>query len=202
MLVLAIGVEAGIVAGVMLSVALYLWRTTRPHMAVVGLVPGTEHFRNIERHAVIQSETVLTIRVDESLYFANTRYLERQILALVAGRPAVTDVVLMCPAVNFIDASALESLEAIADRLDSANVRLHLSEVKGPVTDRLKRSDFFKHLTGHVFLSQYEAMRCLDSRSLQAPPAPSSAIVNSDAGDLPGQGPEPAMRRSQPGRGG
>ena len=167
-LVLAVGVEAGIVAGVVLSVALYLWRTTRPHMAVVGLVPGTEHFRNIERHAVIQSETVLTIRVDESLYFANTRYLERQILALVAARPAITDVVLMCPAVNFIDASALESLEAIADRLSTADVRLHLSEVKGPVTDRLKRSDFFDHLTGEVFLSQFEAMQKLDPGSVRA----------------------------------
>jgi SulP family sulfate permease len=131
-------------------------------MAVVGQVPGSEHFRNIERHQVIQSKKVLTIRVDESLYFANTRYLEQRILSLVADRPQISDVVLMCPAVNFIDASALESLEAIADRLSSAEVRLHLSEVKGPVMDRLKRSDFFSHLTGEVFLSQYDALRKLD----------------------------------------
>ena len=169
-LVLAVGVEAGIVAGVLLSVVLFLWRTTRPHMAIVGRVPGTEHFRNIERHAVIRSETVLIIRVDESLYFANSRYLEQQILAAVADRPKITDVVLMCTAVNFIDASALESLEAIADRLKSADVRLHLSEVKGPVTDRLKRSDFLHHLTGQIFLSQYEAMCSLDPKStLQGP---------------------------------
>jgi SulP family sulfate permease len=164
-LVLAVGVEAGIVAGVIVSVALFLWRTTRPHMAVVGQVPGSEHFRNIERHAVVQSETVLTIRIDESLYFANTRYLEQRIVTLVAACPKLTDVVLMCPAVNFIDASALESLEAIADRLKSAGIRLHLSEVKGPVTDRLEHSDFFEHLTGEVFLSQHDALRKLDPAS-------------------------------------
>ena len=164
-IVLVVGVEAGIVAGIAVSVGLFLWRTTRPHMAVVGQVPGSEHFRNIERHSVIQSSRVLTIRVDESLYFANTRYLEQRILTLVAGRPEITGVVLMCPAVNFIDASALESLEAIADRLKSAGVTLHLSEVKGPVMDRLKRSDFFDHLTGEVFLSQYDAMRSLDPAS-------------------------------------
>ncbi len=166
-LVLGVGVEAGILAGVALSIALFLWRTTRPHTAVVGQVPGSEHFRNVERHAVIESETVLTLRVDESLYFANSRFLEQRILELVAARPALEHVVLMCPAVNFIDASALESLEAIADRLDTAGVRLHLSEVKGPVMDRLRRSDFFEHLTGEVFLSQYAAMRALDPGSTE-----------------------------------
>ena len=166
-LVLALGVEAGIVAGIVISVAFFLWRTTRPHMAVVGQVPGSEHFRNIERHTVIQSEKVLTIRVDESLYFANARFLEQRILSLIAARPEITDFILMCPAVNYIDASALESLEAIADRLNSAGVRMHLSEVKGPVTDRLKRSDFFDHLTGEIFLSQHDAIRALDPQTSQ-----------------------------------
>jgi SulP family sulfate permease len=176
-IVLVVGVEAGIVAGIAVSVGLFLWRTTRPHMAVVGQVPGSEHFRNIERHSVIQSSRVLTIRVDESLYFANTRYLEQRILTLVAGRPEITGVVLMCPAVNFIDASALESLEAIADRLKSAGVSLHLSVVKGPVMDRLKRSDFFDHLTGEVFLSQYEAMRALDPASTEAASGKGPAVA-------------------------
>jgi SulP family sulfate permease len=165
--VLAVGVEAGVLAGVVLSLILFLWRTSRPHMAVVGQVPGTEHFRNIERHKVVESDTVFTVRVDESLYFANARYLEDRIYDYVAARPHLKHVVLMCPAVNLIDASALESLEAIADRLKMAGVAFHLSEVKGPVMDRLKRSDFFDHLTGQVFLSQYEAFRALDPEAAQ-----------------------------------
>ncbi len=167
LVVLTVGVEAGIVTGVCLSVLLFLWRTSRPHMAVVGQVAGTEHFRNIDRHTVIESPSVLTVRVDESLYFANARYLEDRIQALVACRPAIRHVVLMCPAVNLIDASALESLEAIMQRLSLAGVTLHLSEVKGPVMDQLKRSDFLDHFTGQVFLSQYEAFATLDPETAQ-----------------------------------
>ena len=163
--VLVVGVEAGIVAGVVASLLLYLWRTSRPHIAIVGQVPGSEHFRNVERFDVVTSPFVLSVRVDQSLYFANARYLEDHLYDLVASRPDVRDVILMCPAVNWIDASALESLEAIVDRLKAAGVTFHLSEVKGPVMDRLKRSDFFKHLTGRVFLSQHQAMQMLDTET-------------------------------------
>jgi SulP family sulfate permease len=162
LVVLAVGIEAGIVTGIAVSIVLYLWRTSRPHMAIVGQVPGSEHFRNVLRHAVITSPRVLTIRVDESLYFANTRFLEDRIYDLVAARPQLAHVVLMCPAVNLIDASALESLEAIVLRLQAAGVTFHLSEVKGPVMDRLQRSSFLEHLTGNIFLSQYQAMAQLD----------------------------------------
>lgn len=160
--VLVVGVEAGILAGVALSIALYLWRTSRPHIAIVGQVPGTEHFRNVERHSVITSPAVLSVRVDESLYFADARYLEDWLYGEVARRPDIRHVVLVCAAINYIDASALDSLEVILDRLKQAGVTLHLSEVKGPVLDRLKRSDFLQHLTGSVFLSQHEAMSTLD----------------------------------------
>jgi len=160
--VLAIGVEPGIVTGVVLSLLLFLWQTSRPHMAIVGQVPGTEHFRNVLRHKVAESQQVLSIRVDESLYFANARYLEDRLYDAVATRPGIRHVVLMCPAINFIDASALESLEAIAHRLNSAGVEFHLSEVKGPVMDRLQRSDFFTHFKGQVFLSQHQALAALD----------------------------------------
>jgi sulfate permease, SulP family len=161
--VLGAGVEAGITAGVSLSLLLFLWRTSRPHMAIVGLVPGTQHFRNVERHQVLTDPSVLSIRVDESLYFANARALEDAVYDRIAANPAVKNVILMCPAVNAIDASALESLEAIAHRLGSAGVGFHLSEVKGPVMDALKRSDFLNHFNGQIFLSQYEAFCALAS---------------------------------------
>ncbi|MGP1255467.1 MAG: SulP family inorganic anion transporter [Kiloniellales bacterium] len=173
-LTLVYGVEAGIVVGVGLSVALYLFKTSRPHVAVVGQVPGTEHFRNVLRHKVITSQAVATLRVDESLYFANARYLEDKVYDLVAANPQLDHFILMCPAVNEVDASALESLEAINHRLKDAGVTFHLSEVKGPVMDRLKRSHFLDELTGQVFLSQYEAFRTLAS---DLPPDPGAASV-------------------------
>jgi SulP family sulfate permease len=166
---LLVGVEAGVSAGVILSIALHLYKTSRPHIAEVGQVPGTEHFRNIHRHKVITDPAVLTIRIDESLYFANARFLEDYVLDRVVGDEKLRHVVLMCSAVNEIDMSALESLEAINHRLNDLGIALHMSEVKGPVMDRLGRSHFLSDLTGRVYLSQFEAAHEL-ARLVAQPP--------------------------------
>lgn len=160
-MVLFVGVEAGIITGVSLSLILFLWHASHPHIAVVGRVPGTEHFRNVERFQVETNCEVLTVRIDESLFFANARMLEDKINQLVAEQKQVKDVVLMCTAVNMIDASALESLEMICARLQSTDIRLHLSEVKGPVMDRLKGSAFISHLSGEIYLTQNQAFEAL-----------------------------------------
>ncbi len=157
LLTLAFGVEIGVSAGVGLSVALFLYKTSRPHVAEVGLVPGTQHFRNIDRHSVETHPHLLTIRIDESLYFANAAFLQDYILDRVICDQPIKHVVLMCSAVNEIDLSALETLEEVNRRLDEMGIKLHLSEVKGPVMDRLKRSHFLDELTGEVFLAQYDA---------------------------------------------
>lgn len=158
---LAVGVEAGVAAGVLVSVCVHLYKSSRPHVAIVGEVPGTEHFRNVLRHQVITHPHILSLRVDESLYFANTRYLEDLIYKEVSERPALKHVVLMCSAVNEIDLSALESLEAINNRLGVLGIKLHLSEVKGPVMDALQRSHLLQELTGQVFLSQHQAIAAI-----------------------------------------
>ncbi len=158
---LTVGVETGLLVGVGVSLALYLWRTSRPHIATVGLVPGTEHFRNVLRHQVVVSPALLSLRVDESLYFANARSLEDRVNDAAAAQPELRHVVLQCSAVNDIDASALESLEAIDHRLRDAGIALHLSEVKGPVMDHLQRTDFLNRLSGQVFLTHYQAVASL-----------------------------------------
>jgi SulP family sulfate permease len=157
LITLALGVEAGVSAGVGLSILLHLYKSSKPHIAEVGQIPGTEHFRNILRHDVITDPTVVTLRVDESLYFANARYLEDKIHNRVAGDDDIRHVILQCSAINEIDLSALESLGMINVRLREMDVKLHLSEVKGPVMDRLKEQHFLKEMTGEVYLSQYEA---------------------------------------------
>jgi len=158
---LLLGVEVGISLGVGASILIFLYRSSQPHAAIVGQVPGTEHFRNVKRHQVETVPGVLSIRIDESLYFANARYLEDLVTNQVAANPGLTDVVLMCSAVNAIDMSALESLEAIEHRLKDLGVRLHLSEVKGPVMDRLKGTEFIQHLSGGNHLSQHQAVRAI-----------------------------------------
>jgi SulP family sulfate permease len=171
------GVELGVIAGVAVGLLLYLWRASRPHAAIVGRVPGTEHFRNVERHKVLTLPHLLTIRLDESLTYLNARWLEEYVLEQVAERPELRHVVLMASAINTIDASGLESLEAINQRLAAAGITLHLSEVKGPVMDRLHRTDFLKHLSGRVFLSQDQAFSELgkDTGAEPAPPVADEA---------------------------
>jgi SulP family sulfate permease len=161
LLTLGLGVEVGVASGVAISVLLHLYKTSRPHVAEVGLVPETQHFRNIHRHKVQTDPSLVTLRVDESLYFVNARFLEDLIQKRVTEGTTIRNVVLMCSAVNEVDFSALESLEVINRRLGDMGVGLHLSEVKGPVMDRLKRSHFIDDLNGRVFLSQYDAWRAL-----------------------------------------
>ncbi|TRW99337.1 sulfate permease [Paracoccus sp. M683] len=161
LLTLGLGVEIGIAAGVLISVGLHLYKTSRPHMAEVGLVPGTHHFRNINRHRVETRPDLLSLRIDESLYFVNARFLEDQIQDRVTQGCAIRNVVLICSAMNEIDFSALESLEAINQRLRAMGIGFHLSEVKGPVMDRLKRSHLLTQLNGQVFLSHYDAWQAL-----------------------------------------
>jgi len=157
LLTLAMGVEVGVASGVAISVLLHLYKTSRPHVAEVGLVPGSQHFRNVKRHNVETIPQLLTLRVDESLYFVNARFLEDLVQSRVTTGSEIKDVVLMFSAVNEVDFSALESLEAINARLTDMDVGLHLSEVKGPVMDRLKKSHLISDLNGNVFLSQYDA---------------------------------------------
>jgi len=159
-LTLGFGVEIGVSAGVILSIALFLYKTSRPHIAEVGVVPGTQHFRNINRHEVWTHPAVVTLRLDENLYFANARFIEDYLLERVA-QGGVRHVVLMCSAVNEVDLSALETLEEINHQLADEGVTLHLSEVKGPVMDRLSRTHFLAELTGEVFLTQYMAQATL-----------------------------------------
>lgn len=154
---LVFGVEAGVAAGVLVSLCLYLYRTSKPHIAEVGLIEGTEHFRNILRHKVSTRPEILSLRVDENLFFANAGYLEEYIHSALENNPEVRHLVLMCSACNTIDYSALEVLEAINGHLRNLNITFHLSEVKGPVMDYIKDTGFLEHLTGHVYLSQYQA---------------------------------------------
>lgn len=178
LLTLGLGVELGVTAGVMLSLLLFLYDTSRPHVAEIGLVEGTEHFRNILRHEVITDPSVVNLRIDQSLYFANARFLEDYIYDRILDDKDLKHVVLMCSAVNEIDMSALETLQLINIRLKELGIDLSLSEVKGPVMDRLRRGHLLEHLTGQVFLSQFEAFQATKGHTESL-----SALASQDSPD-------------------
>ena len=156
-LTLTQGLEWGLISGILVSIGLHLYRSSSPHSAILGLVPNTEHFRNVERHDVITDDEIISLRIDASLYFANTRFLADKINELVALHPKAKHLVLTCSAINDIDASAIESLLAVNMYLTEAGMSFHLSEVKGPVMDRLQRSSFIEQLNGNIYLSHHQA---------------------------------------------
>lgn len=160
--VLAVGVELGIAVGVGVSLLLFIWRTSRPHMAIVGRLGNGEVYRNVNRHGVVTYPEVIALRVDESLYFANTKYLEDTVLRCVAEKPTVKHFILIGTAINFIDASALETLESLYRELKDAGVAFHLTDIKGPVMDKLKTTDLIDHLgPDHIHLTIHNAMATL-----------------------------------------
>jgi SulP family sulfate permease len=159
------GVEPALLAGVAAAVALLLRNTARPHWAEVGRLPGTEIFRNVRRFAVHTQPHVLALRIDESLVFTNSRWLVETLLEQVLARPALRHVVLMMPGVNGIDLTGLEALRQLAAELRARGLALHLSELKGPVADRLAAADLGSWLPGEVFRTQHEADTALASRT-------------------------------------
>ncbi len=156
--VLVAGVEAGIIAGVVFSILALLAAISKPHMAVVGQVPGTEHFRNEKRHKVTTVDGVVSVRVDESLYFPNARWLEDALLEVAVVKPGTRAIVLQCNAINHIDASALESLEKIDENLQAMGITLYLSEVKGPVQDQLSNSHWYATIQNRIGLTHLETV--------------------------------------------
>jgi SulP family sulfate permease len=160
--VLVFDLETGLILGVLLSLGIHQWKAGHPHVAIVGRVPETEHFRNVRRHQVESWPELLLIRIDESLYFANIAYLQDVISSAVIEQPDLKHLVLICSAVNRIDHSALESLEKMTMDLKEAGITLHLAEVKGPVMDHLRQSDFLYHMQpGKTFLSTNDAVKAL-----------------------------------------
>lgn len=159
--VLFLGVQWGVMAGVVLAMALHIRQSLNPHMPLVGRFPGTEHYRDASRFNVETNDIVKTMRIDEGLYFANARVLEDRVATVVSEHPEMTDLVLMCTGVNHIDASALSSLEEINRRLKGLKIKLHFSDMQSIVRERMYRSDFLEKISGQVFLSQHDAMVAL-----------------------------------------
>lgn len=156
-----LGLELGIVLGIGLSLATLLLRASTPHIAVIGRLPGTEHFRNVERHGVETIPGVLLLRIDESLYFGNLRAVESRLAHELSKAPDTHDVVLIMSAVNRVDTTAMEVLADMNRDLWGRGIRLHLAEVKGPVQDRLERVPLWGGLSGEVFLSVNAAFEFL-----------------------------------------
>ena len=136
---LFVSVEAGILIGVVASLAIVVQRSSRPHTAVLGRLPGTRTFRNVARHPDAETfPEILAYRIDASLYFANIEYLTDQVLELVNDAPEVRYLILDLYAVNRIDSTAQHGLEELISVLFRRDIRTVFAGLKGPVRDTLQ----------------------------------------------------------------
>ena len=164
--VTCIDISTGLVIGIILTFILLLWRIRRPHIAVIGLVEGTQHFRNVSRYDVLTTETIASFRIDENLNFLNAHVLKGYIITELSHNPQIQHVVINCSSISNIDLSAVEMLEELNGELLQLGIQLHLSEVKSPVMDRLNSSRLINMLSGKIFLSHYQAIQTLSPEIL------------------------------------
>ena len=167
--VLVLGIEAGIVLGVCFAIVAQLWRGSRPHVAVVGRVPDTHYFRNTKRHLVEIEPHLLALRIDENIFFANTKAVEQAISQALADYPDTREVLLILSAVNHIDSTGLDMLSELTEGLRERDIRLHLAEVKGPVMDQLQHTDWIRQQIAGVFPSTDIAFNTLGKVRDRAP---------------------------------
>ncbi|RXZ43975.1 SulP family inorganic anion transporter [Crenobacter cavernae] len=155
---LFVGVDSGVVAGVLLSLGAWLAKSGRPHLAELGRLPGSEHFRNVARYP--HAERLpghLFLRVDDSLYFGNLRRVDNDLWLRLAELPNTRRLVLSMSGVNRVDASTVEWLLRFDAMLGARGVALWLTEVKGPVHDVLARAGALEGFDGRLFLSNQRA---------------------------------------------
>lgn len=163
--VLAFGLNTGLVVGLLVSFASLIWQYSQPHIAVVGQLAGSEHFRNINRHDVLTYDNLLMIRVDESLFFGNSQSVHDRIFAALRQYPAADELVLIMSAVNHIDLTAQEMLATLNEEVVAHHKRLHYCVIKGPVMDVIASTPVITQLSGQVFLSTVQAVNALKHRS-------------------------------------
>ena len=164
------GVEVGLVIGIGVAIVLFMRGSARPHIAVVGRLGDTPHFRNVERYEVKTWANLVAARVDESFYFANADMIESRLTELVEPRPSddgeapaqsVQHLLVVMSAVNFIDTTGLEMLQRLTFHLSRGGVAIHLCEVKGPVRDQLEHVAVDDWLSGSVFQTTDDAFNAL-----------------------------------------
>jgi len=169
--VLIAGVEAGIALGILLSLLAILWQASRPHIAIIGRVPGTEQFRNVNRVAVETHPELLALRVDENLFFGNMPAVEVELQRALAAQPTTRHVLFVMSSVSSIDMTALERLEELNHTLGARGIELHFADLKGPVSDRLRHSELLDSLSGQVFRFTHDAFDALTTPTPRTPPA-------------------------------
>ncbi len=165
--VVVLGLQLGLLLGLFFSVGSLIWRSHQPHMAVVGQVGDTEHFRNVQRHQVTTWPNLLLMRIDENLFFGNSESIANRIWQEVEAQVMVKNVVLIFSAVNHVDLSSQWMLQSVAAQLKEREIDCHFAEIKGFVMDDLRNTALIKAWQGRIFLTTEQAVMALKPNVLE-----------------------------------
>ena len=174
-LVLFMGVEIGLLAGVGLSIAFFIRNSSRPHITQVGRLDDTEHFRSIKRYDVETLPHVLALRVDENIYFANAAQIEDKLLKRAQRRRGTRHLLVVCSSVNMIDATGLQMLSRLNTNLARSGITLNLCDVKGTIMAQLEAAELSSVLSGQIFFTADRAMKHF-ARNRREEPAPDTPM--------------------------
>ena len=162
---LGLGIEQGVGVGVLLSIAWVIFRTTRPHVAELGKVPGTLFYRNISRFEKLEERSdLLVMRFDASLFFANINYFKDHLHEMADRKGKdLKAIIINADSINSLDSSGAHAIEELLEEYHAKGVRLMFTGVKGPVRDTLAKA----HLTskigqGNFFMIVQEAVDSFD----------------------------------------
>jgi len=150
---LSLGIEQGIGVGVVLSIAVHIYRSMQPHVAVLGKIPGTDQFRNVDRFTdAAETPETLTVRFDGQLYFANLSYFQRQLNELVAARiPGLRRIIINAEGISYIDSSAMHELHTFITNQQAKDIDVVFSGLIGPVRDAFRKNGLFTLVGEHNF---------------------------------------------------
>ena len=167
-----VGIKEGILFGIILSLVMLIYKSTKPHMAVLGNIPGTHFYRNINRFdEVVIQEEILIVRFDAQLYFANTQYFKDKLKEFALERgPALKLLIIDGESLNALDSSAIYALEEVHDYFTSKNITIVFTGLKGPVRDTMVKSKLMKKIRyDHCFMSIQEAVDCYKENCFELP---------------------------------
>jgi SulP family sulfate permease len=167
---LSLGIEEGIVVGVVLSLAVVIYRSSYPHIAVLGRIPETTHYRNVGRFSDVEErEDALIVRLDAQFYFANTQFFKARLDELVEQKGKKLKVIIIdAAAINAIDSTAMHALEGWINEYQQQGIRLFFAGLKGPIRDTLQRAQLVDKIgKNHFFLHVHDAVLFLDDEEIR-----------------------------------
>jgi SulP family sulfate permease len=153
---LFIGIKEGIILGVLASLLLLVYRSSQPHVAVLGKIMGTDYFKDVDRFTedIETFENLLLLRFDEQIYFGNSQFFKERLLERVDQKKGKLNVVILSSGgINYIDSSGMKILNEIILILKSKNIQFYVAGAIGPVVDSLFKSGVAKNIGGKLFFA-------------------------------------------------